>query len=707
MGRGTLRGAMGCLAALALWGCGTGDGPTDRGPADVPGDAVADVADPGADAADLPQDLPQDLPSDAPDGLPGDLPSDAPDGDVPPPVCTWDEVPKGAVDASQTKFALTMWHWNTQYVAGGLLSQWDGQPISACAMLGDDSLCEGWTDDALVDWIITQSFEPILDLYLSHPDWKTTFECPGLMLEAMEARNPGVLAKLAAGVRSGQIELVTFHWSDQLFLAYAARDLERSQALDDEILARTCLPRSPVVFNQEGQDGIGKHRFMAAHGFSVDVMHENLFRYQHWGTTPWPVYESRGVKVVVGMRTGLKEGPQVDPASGIEVAWPFFDDGEVQATPGNPYLAPITSADPQQVKDYEARVQAFADKGFRVTSFTDYLAHLEARGVAPQPLPPLADSTWQPVDTEGIQQWMGRKGRLGDWWPFERDNDERTATYATSQQLAVAGVLLATAKAAGKDVAAIEASLATAWREALMAQVSDATGINPWPGEYVYGITHDAAARTGADAAVAALLAALAWPHAQVDVGAGTATRLDDVPVAEPPEEVDAPLAVTVDAPSRTTDVRWYDTGTDRYELHLAFGSMADPSKPADAANRRVAVTFPRADDVVRYSPGLAEDEVAELDLSALVLQDGKIFLPLANGLLGLGDGWWVVKHNTTVHLAAVIREAEGLPDTVEFADETAIPGESRTWVFTVMKGTAAEALAFARRTNTDPVVYR
>ncbi len=707
-----MRCAPGCaltfLLGAALVACGSG------GSSDV-GDLRADV--PDTLAPDVPPDTPPDgLPDDAPtDVLPDDLPVDTVDADVPTPPCTYDQVPKSPADPTRTKFALSMFHWNIQYVAGGLVTSWNGQPITACGInFGDDSLCVGWTDDVLNDWIIRESFEPVLDLYLSHPTWGTTFECPGLMIEAMAARHPDVLHKLQAGVQSGQIELVSFHWSAQLFLAYPARDLVKSQDINEQILLQDCLPLSPVVFNQEGMSGPGKHSFMAEHGFTIDVLHENMFRYFQWGTTPWPVYKDRGVTVIAGMREGLKEGPSVDATSGIQVVWPFFDDGEELATVGSPYLAPVTTADASAVATYEAQVQGWVDQGYTVSTIAAYVRDLEARGVPVKDLPPITDSTWQPIDTKGIQQWMGHRGSLAAMWPYERDNEERTATYRTSQSLAAAEVLYQAAKDAGNDIESIRGALNDAWRDLLKAQVSDATGISPFPGEYVYGMTNTAAADALVDQAFTDLLAALSWPHATIDVGNNVATSLDALPIAVPPTAATAPFEVAVVAPSRTLAVTWSQAGTNHLLMNVAFGPMADPSKPDDAANRRVAVTFPRFDDVLRYTPGLSDQEVLEQPLSGFTLQADKddakaynVYLPLPNGLIGLGNDWWVIKHCDTVHLAAVVNHEDGVANSVQFVDETAIPDASRTWVFSVFQGPKVDALALANRLNSFPVLTR
>src|ERR1043166_7050237 len=62
-----------------------------------------------------------------------------------------------------SKFGLSLYHWNVQYVSGSRE-----------------------TEDALVK----QSFDPVLDLYLAHPTWHTTFEMQGYMVEVLAERFP-------------------------------------------------------------------------------------------------------------------------------------------------------------------------------------------------------------------------------------------------------------------------------------------------------------------------------------------------------------------------------------------------------------------------------------------------------------------------------------------------------------------------------------
>jgi len=135
-----------------------------------------------------------------------------------------------------------MFHYNVQYVAGGLKGFPSGQ---------DDNPTFDLDDAQVQDRIITESFEPVLDVFLAHPTWKVTLEMPAYMVEVMMERHPEVLAKLKQLMASGQAELVSFHYSDQMFLAYPRLDLERSHEIMDAVYAEAGITPSPVVFCQE------------------------------------------------------------------------------------------------------------------------------------------------------------------------------------------------------------------------------------------------------------------------------------------------------------------------------------------------------------------------------------------------------------------------------------------------------------------------
>lgn len=688
-----------------LPGCGSGDSGRDTAP-DISADAdvEAQTADAGTDGAiaDLPVEDATD-PGDDDAGLDagGDVTGDAP-------ACTsagaWP-----AVDDGKTRFGLTMFHWNIQYVAGGLIGTWEGQTISICdAMLGSGhEPCKGWGDDALNDWIIRVSFQPILDLYLEHPDWRATFELPGLMVEAMTDRHPDVLAKLQCAANSGQIELVSFHWSDQLFLAFPARDLQWSIDHNRQVFEAAALPLSGVVFNQEGQSGVGKHRMMAANGYAIDVMHRNLYRYHQQGDVDdgvWPVYESQGPGAASAVKVVVSGG--VDPAAGVEVDWTFFDDGEVLATPGNPYLAMLTpEPDWAEVARFEGELQEKADAGFLHTTISDYVARLDALGVAPRPLLPIGDSTWQPPSTEGISRWMGRMGTLG-YSIHEDDNRIRTGNYEASTCLAAAATLLDVVAKGGADGTQARSAIEDGYLDLVRAEVSDASGINPWFGEWVYGHQFNASAMAACQSAVDSLLAILGKDTVLVDLETRT-VKADGVFEPRfsltPTAEADRPIAVAVTSNGRTVETEWSDDGR-VYALKVQIGASDDPTG-ADRDRRTVKLSMPLTGDRLLYSPALVEDSIVDIALADYDLLAGQLYLPLANGLVGLGPDLWLIKDCRSVHLAARVGVAED-GDTIEFIDETAPAAGGIEWNFVVLKGSAAEALQLARQMNTHPNVW-
>ena len=114
-------------------------------------------------------------------------------------------------------------------------------------------------------------------------------------------------------------------------------------------------------------------------------------------------------------------------------------------------------------------------------------------------------------------------------------------------------------------------------------------------------------------------------------------------------------------------------------------------------------MAFPRLAEEFSYSPGLMEDEVRTYAVTDFSWQMGEAWLPLANGLIGIGDGWWVLKHVRTMHIAARIRPKVAL---IDFVDAALQPPTAPKWRFTVFKGGAIAALALANRINIYPVVW-
>src|SRR5262249_8477603 len=147
--------------------------------------------------------------------------------------------------AAPEKYAMAIFHFNVQYVAGGLRGFFV-EPDPTLDLSADE----------VENRIVTQSFEPVLDMLIAHPSWAVDIELQGYMLAVMAARHTTVLDKLRTLAKSSQVEVVSFHYSDQLFLAHAPEDWERSAELNETTFQKHDIPRSDVIFCQEGQAGL-------------------------------------------------------------------------------------------------------------------------------------------------------------------------------------------------------------------------------------------------------------------------------------------------------------------------------------------------------------------------------------------------------------------------------------------------------------------
>src|SRR5512141_64392 len=82
-------------------------------------------------------------------------------------------------------YALSMFHFNIQYVAGGMVGYYS-MPNPAIDLDAEQ----------IEDAIVTESFAPVLELYAKHPAWGANIELQGYMLDVLAARHPDTLALL-------------------------------------------------------------------------------------------------------------------------------------------------------------------------------------------------------------------------------------------------------------------------------------------------------------------------------------------------------------------------------------------------------------------------------------------------------------------------------------------------------------------------------
>ena len=600
-------------------------------------------------------------------------------------------------DTSRKKFALSLFHFNLEYVIGGL-EYIDAKGVSHLFTSNPNNA--GWSNDKVEDFIVRESFLPILQMYDKHPTWGVDLELQAYMIDVMAARHTDVLDLLRKLAQRGQVEIISFHYNDQLFLGFPREDLQRSIDATKATFAANCLPLSGVVFNQEGQAGEGRQKMLVDNGYSVGVYPKNLFYYVHHDVqNPWPYFSSEGGDLIVG-------GAGVDPASGIQVNWNFLDDGELRAAPEasgqalNPYFAPTASHDPARVAEFEQELADTEKQGFYMARIGDYVRHLKAENIEQKAVGALVDGTWQPGSTDSIHRWLGGRGL---WGADENDFEVRKGNYEARTQVAAVQVLAEMAKGQGLVVPGLDNRTAKLWKDLWRAEVSDCSGVNPWLAEVQWALDHNPVIIADARQLGTDLKAAMGWKNAHVDPVSRTA--VDQPPQGAPNwQTVDAPIDVTVTVDGRTFKATWLQIDKDkRWRLQIAF-SPSDPTD--DPFGREIGVTFPHNGDAIEYSPALLDDEVRKYAYAAFTFQTDHIWVPIPNGLIGLGliggKNWYVVKHARSENLAARIDVKKPI---ITFSDETVRLDLAPTWQFEVLQGPAKDALAVAKELNIAPTV--
>lgn len=555
---------------------------------------------------------------------------------------------------AQHKYALQLFHFNLQYVCGGTI----GYTPNPNPEIDLDN-------DTIEDRIITESFAPIVELFEQHPSWGVDLEMQAYMLDVIAWRHPELLDKMRTMADTGQIDIVSFHYSDQLFIGYPAEDWERSQALTADTFDRHGVKLSRTVFCQEGQGASAMQQRMSERGYRNMVWPKNLWTFQHGDAEALPLYQFGDVFMMQGGK-----GFSFDDGVGttIDVTWTFLDDGELLATGDvNPYFPEVFFVKPEEVAAYEQRLSDLEAQGYLITTVDKYVEAAQAL-VTPTPAPPLLDGTWQPNSTNGVARWLGGRGLF---WQQERDNHVRTVGAQAHREL-VAAELIATE--AGLDA---RAELDAAWRMLFLGQVTDASGINPFAGEIQYGLAHMGEAMAKARAVIRDGKASLGIDSAAIDPLAGSVEESRASTFSG--SQSDAPLELLIDGGDREVSEHWEEIGDGHWRVTIDFG-LGEFST--------ISVTFPgELED--RFDVGLALDDTTPFSVERSAFSFETFHFALPTGYIGLGGGRFVIKDMGQVHLAAAVaREEPG----VSFVDETASIEDTVRWVFHLFDGSAEDA---------------
>jgi hypothetical protein len=210
-----------------------------------------------------------------------------------------------------------------------------------------------------------------------------------------------------------------------------------------------------------------------------------------------------------------------------------------------------------------------------------------------------------------------------------------------------------------------------AWRHMLEAEVSDSTGWRPVPAEIEYTKNH-------ADAVLAIIqsvdpsLLSNAW------------TRPDLTP------ETSGPVNIQINGTLKKKEIKWYSfPGQDDVwvaDITLKKFILICPGL--------VSIDFPYDSDFIEYSPAMLENEVRTISIDEI--KHNPIHLGIPNGLVGLGDGIYVIRDNNYGVLAAKI-DIDGKKISYQALNPTECEIRMR---FYIIKGDPQIALTWANMIN-------
>ncbi len=617
-------------------------------------------------------------------------------------------------EKSIEKYALSIYHFNLQYKAGD-----------------KDSYFR----------LHKASMQPFLRFFLQYPKWNVSCEIQGHYLDFMARHFPEDLEKFRTLNQRGQLELVCVHYSDQIFLAYPERDLVESLKINDEIFDKYGLIRSNVWFGQENFFGQGLLKnIFPRFGFRTALLNKH-YHWHHdmdYKKTDAPFWAFHEVDDKSGKTANFltSSGQRyVSEEHEIQQRFSYWGDAEL-AFGSTPYL-PWLAKPKRQYIQHALKYFKLQKEGYKISTVSDYIDRCLELKLKPAVGPPLTEGSWNIRYYGGVYLWMGYY-RL----PFERDGDIRSRTFQTRAELLKTEALLQWALREGilvDEGQELRIWLRMAWRHQLLAEVSDSTGQTPFPIELAYSYNECEECLRYCRMIFQTINVAL---QAQGKTFPGRYFDLFDQKFrTEPPlvlernEQVDireiqnwfeTPINLLrvkkrkskaslwrADLPSGfegehfLLDFSWSNYYTLFLNRVFAFfkDSELNPKFTEKFDNywgNYAGIKFPLADRKLRYCPALLEDEFHTYSIEDFSFRE--TWLPLPNGLIGLGNDVYVIKHNRfgNTHIACTVDYARN-PSYAGFIVLNPPRNHKFDWRFSLFRGSEQEAVELANRLNVSP----
>ena len=550
----------------------------------------------------------------------------------------------GILANAQEKFAIGMFHFNLQYVAG---------------------------DYKIESKIIRNSVYPVLQFFEKNPQFKSDIEIQGYAIETFAGEHPEVLALLKKLVNRGQIELVIAHYSDQFFIAYPALDLQKSIEISDQILADHGIKRSRVFFGQEIQ---WTPAYASVLKDKYDLVVTSSDPHGHYrGKTLPLVNVTYGNDHILGLI-----GAGENKLDGLTWNFAFLDDGEVFNTLD--YNSDFNIVPEQEKKSIDnfKRLQKEGYKFVTMTELANKIKNLKGYKIPDYPFVP--EGTWN-MSVCGPFMWMGRQ-RTG----IEKDGLTRAASYKLRGVVLLVEKLVDYAASKGLDVSKLRKMVLEAWKHLLLSEVSDSSGWSPLLVEVQYTDNEVANAELILQEVLKSLKVLIPMDEKsyQVDTKTGKVEPLN-ISKSSSNQVGVLPVPFAVRAEKSVSSVRQINENL--YSIEIKG------ERPADGA---VEIIFDTPATGLFYSAGSGEEIAVEIPTD---LKNDPAFT-LSNGFVYLNNGYSLIKDCSVEHIAATWKMKE---QKLVFREELNPNNPEMNMRFYLVKGSAIDGLKFANRLNTWP----
>ncbi len=550
----------------------------------------------------------------------------------------------GLLSNAQEKYAIGMFHFNLQYVAG---------------------------DYKIESKIIKNSVYPVLKFFEKNPQFKSDFEIQGYAIQTLAEDHPEVLTLLKKLVNKGQLELVIAHYSDQFFIAYPALDLQKSIEISDHILEAYGIKRSRVFYGQEIQ---WTPAYASVLKDKYDLVVTSSDPHGHYrGKTLPLVNVTYGNDHILGLI-----GAGQNDLPGLTWAFAFLDDGEVFNTLD--YNSDFNIVPEQEKKSIDnfKRLQKEGYKFVTMTELANKIKSLKGYKIPDYPFVP--EGTWN-MSVCGPFMWMGRQ-RTG----IEKDGITRALSYKARGEVLMAERLVDFAESKGIDVTKLRKLILEAWKHLLLSEVSDSSGWSPLLVEVQY--TDNEVANV--ELVIAEVMKSLKDLIPMDEKSYQVNTKTGKVAPAINPKSCNVevsilPVPIAVRAEKSLTTIR--KVNENLYSIDIKG------VRPSDGA---VEIIFDTPSSGLYYSAGSGEDIAVEIPAD---LKTDPAFT-LSNGFIYLNNGYSLIKDCSVEHIAATWKMKE---QKLVFREELNKNNPEMNMHFYLLKGSINEGLELANKLNTWP----